>query len=132
MDNPMMSCWSRSCMGRDADQGQGPARPARAGLGGGGGAVDQLGAMASTLCIFPPRSSRITIGLSALRLASIVILPLAPGKSFVAASASRMALGSVELARLMASASTRAASYPQMPMASGTLGEPSGFLYFLP
>jgi hypothetical protein len=52
----------------------------------------------------------ITIALSALRSALIVMLPVAPGKSFVVAIASRIDSGVSLLARPMASARSIAAS----------------------
>ena len=45
-----------------------------------------------------------TAGFEALRLGSMVILPVTPAKSFVAASASRTLAPSVEPARFIASA----------------------------
>ena len=52
----------------------------------------------------------IVAGLDALRLASMVVAPLAPGTFLVAASASRSFGPSVVPARLIASTSTYAAS----------------------
>ena len=58
----------------------------------------------------PPSTRRTTAGLIGLRSASIEIVPVTPAKSFVAASASRMRLPSVDPARAIASAISRIAS----------------------
>ena len=69
-----------------------------------------------------------TAGLLALRPASMVIFPVTPAKSFVAATASRMALESVEPARWIACARIRTVSYPSAAWQSGT--KPYFALYF--
>ena len=72
--------------------------------------ASSAGAIAAAKRKRPPSTFRITAGLTGLRSASIVIVPVTPTKSFVEARASRIRLPSVEPARVMASARIRVAS----------------------
>ena len=65
-------------------------------------------------------SSSTTAGFTALRLESMVILPVTPAKSFVELIASLSFAGSVLPARLIASARTFAASYARAASESGS------------
>src|SRR5438552_4091948 len=77
------------------------------------------GLMVSTYLNFPSLTVMTTAGLVALRCSSRVVLPVTPSKPLVAAIASRNFGSSVVPARLIASASTMAESYPNAAIASG-------------
>src|SRR5512133_360616 len=86
-----------------------------------GGAVH--GEMDSKNSGRPFRTTTTAAGLAALRLASMVVDPVAPRKFFVTASASRIAAPSVEPARRIASASISAASYERAAAPFGVSSE---------